>query len=727
MRLLAPLAVAVCVVGCAASPPPASPRASRATSAPTVPTPSPLVARRGDVTDDLHGTRVADPYRWLEDGASPEVAAWTAAQNAHTRATLDAWPGRAALRARLDELMSVGSVESPEPRPIGAGRHRYFFRRRTGQQNQPVLWVRDGLDGPERPLVDPNALSDAGAVSLDWWFPSNDGRLLAYGTSTHGDEESVLRVRDVATGRDLDDAIARVRHASLAWRPDGSGFWYTRFPARGSVPDGEEHYHRAVYFHRLGDPPAADALVFGEGRAMTDSPSVQVSPSGRWLLVTVWQGWTKSELHLRDLASPGAPFVPLTQGIAARFDATVSDDALHVRTDDGAPRFRLFTVDLRAPSRERWRERVPEGDDALAGFAVAGRDLVLRYLHEATARLVRLGPDGVAHDVALPFVGAAQTTTAHVHGREVFWDLASFASPPRVLRLDLATSAVTTFAEVPSPVDPAGFAVERRRARSRDGTLVPYFLVQRAGATRTGVAPTVLTGYGGFGIDVVPTFQRGALALLEQGGALAVANLRGGGERGEAWHRAGMLGEKQNVFDDAAAVAEDLIADRVTDRDHLAVLGRSNGGLLVGALVTQRPELFRAAVAGVPLLDMLRYQRFLIAKLWVAEYGSADDAAQFPWLHAYSPYHRVRAGTRYPAVLLSAATGDARVDPMHARKMAAALQAATSSDRPILLRVEGEAGHGVGKPLAKAIDEAADTWGFLFSQLGVTLGPGGSR
>ena len=677
----------------------------------------PVETRREDVFDELHGIRVADPYRWLEDGESPEVQRWVEDQNAHTRRVLDAVPGREAIRKRLEELLSIGVVGTPVVRKAKTG-DRYFHIRRDGAQNQPVLYVREGLRGQDRPLIDPNGLSQDGTVALDWWMPSLDGRYVAYGLSEGGDEESTLFVREVDTGKDLADRIPRTRYASVAWLPDGSGFYYTRYPEKGTVPEGEERYHRKVYFHRLGDDPKNDVLVFGEGRAMTDSPSVALSPDGRWLVVRVHQGWDKSEVYLKDLRKKDGDFVPVVTGVHAIFDPIVRNDALYIRTNENAPRYKLYKVDPKKPERAAWKEILPESEDVLDDVTVVDGEIIASYLRDVASRIVRHSLDGkVKAEVALPTLGASHGGSGRFDGEEVFFDFSSFAVPPTIYRLDLKTGETEVWDKVEADIDSNAYEVVRIRARSKDGTMIPAFVVHKKGLVKDGKAKTVLYGYGGFNISLLPSFQRANALLLEQGGVYVVANLRGGGEFGEAWHRDGMLEKKQNVFDDAIAVAEELVRQGYTSPEHLGVMGGSNGGLLVGALVTQRPDLFRAAVSSVPLLDMVRYHRFLIAKLWIPEYGSADDPEQFRWLYAYSPYHQVKEGTAYPAVLFTTAASDSRVDPLHARKMAAMMQWATSSDRPILLRVETKAGHGAGKPVAKLVDELTDVYSFLLSQL----------
>jgi prolyl oligopeptidase len=688
--------------------------------APAVPVPT----RRDDVVETLHGVAVVDPYRWLEDGTSAEVQAWSATQTNYTETRISHLPGFDKLAARLDTLLRIGTVEPPAVVVRPKGPPRYFYRRQGPNDDQPVLYVRDGQNGTDRPLIDPNRMSEDKTAALDWWTPSWDGKLLAYGISEGGDENSTLRVLDVGTGQNLGETevITRVRYASIAWLPDGRAFYYSRFPEKGTVPAGEERYHKRIYKHTIGKGPDADPLVFGDGRPMIDTPSVEISPNGRWLVTTVHQGWSRRELYLLDRnARPAAPWVPLAVPTNdAIYEAITLNDHLLVRTNDGAPTYRLYRVDPQRPSRANWREIIPATSDVLASVSEVGGEIFATYIVNARSVLKRFGLDGTPRgEIALPTLGTVHNTLGAWNGTEAFFDFTSFAVPAQVYRIDLKTGQTSLWAEVKAPIDPAEFEVTQERATSKDGTSIPMFISHRKGLARDGSAPTLLSGYGGFNISQMPSWSGARYALLERGGVTVVANLRGGGEYGEVWHKAGMLENKQNVFDDVIAAAEHLVKSKITSPDRLAISGGSNGGLLVGAAITQRPELFRAAVCSVPLLDMVRYHRFLIAKLWVPEYGSAEDPAQFKWLYAYSPYHRVVPGTRYPAVLFSTAEGDTRVDPLHARKMAARLQASTSSDRPVLLRIESRAGHGAGKPLSKRIDEAALIYSFLFWQLNI--------
>jgi prolyl oligopeptidase len=659
-----------------------------------------------------------DPFAWLEDGEAPAVQRWTEVQNARTQAYLQALPGRAPLADRFRALYGIGSLGVPVSRPHGPTR-RLFYTRRDGGQNQPVLYVRDGSD-PERALIDVNTDRADGTRAIDWWFPSDDGARVAYGISDNGSEESTLRVRDVASGHDLPDVIPRTRACSLAWTPDGGGFYYTRYPRPGEVPAGEEPYHRSVFHHRLGEEPARDAKLFGDGRDGTDWPNVDLSPDGRWLAIAVSQGWSKSELWLLDRAGGGTPAVPVAVGEHARFDVVeVRDDRLYVLTTSGAPRGRIVAIDPHNPQRAHWRDVVPAGEDVVHGAVYFQGGLAVASLHDAAARLRLFAADGAPRgEVPLPGFGTLTGLTGARDAAEVYFGFAGFFAPTTVFQV-APGQRPHVWRALPSPVDASAFEVERVMVTSRDGTRLPLFLAHRKGVPRDGSRPAVLYGYGGFAVDMLPTWTPSAIPFLERGGTYALAVLRGGGEYGEDWHRAGMLDKKQNVFDDFIAAATWLVDHGVTRPQRLAISGGSNGGLLVGAALTQRPDLFRAVVCKVPLLDMLRYHKFRIAALWIPEYGSPDDPQAARWLAAYSPYHHVRDGIAYPAVFLQTAVSDTRVDPMHARKMAARLQAANHGGGPILLEVQTQAGHGMGKPVDKVIAEAVDTWSFVFAQLGM--------
>ena len=688
--------------------------------------PSPYPPTKIDpVVEKMHGVEIVDPYRWLEDGASSAVKEWTEKQNAYTQSVLDKLPDRDKIHARLSALLDIGSLSTPEP-----AKGKYFYTKRGGKQNQPILYVRDGLQGKDRVLLDPNQLDKEGTTALDWWFPTRDGSLLAYGLSTNGSEQSTLHIRDVANGKDLPDVIERTRYCSLAWLPDGKGFYYTRYPAVGSVPKGEENYHHHVFFHALGADPANDRKVFGEGRAAEDMPGVALSPDGRWLVVTEAQGWAKSEVYFADLTAKDDAinplFKPLVEKVDAAFSVVPRNDCFYVQTNENSPRSRVLEVDPFHPApRGQWKEIIPEGKDVLENIAVVGDVIVGQYMEKASSRLRLFDRSGkLLQDVPLPTLGTLAGLGAEDDGDELLFGFQSFTRPQSVYRLDLkkpAEAKPELWGQVEADIDFAKYEVEQVSYSSKDGTPITMFLGHKKGLKLDGANPTLLYGYGGFNVSLTPSFGASRFLFLEKGGLLAIANLRGGGEYGEAWHQAGMLGKKQNVFDDFLGAAEWLIDHKYTNRNKLAIQGGSNGGLLMGAALTQRPDLFKAVVCQVPLLDMLRYHNFLIARLWIPEYGSADNAEQFKWLYAYSPYHHIKDGTAYPAVLIEAAESDGRVDPLHARKMAARLQAATSSDEPILLRLETKAGHGQGKPRAKVVEELTDVWSFLFSQLGMKM------
>ncbi|HLL71127.1 MAG TPA: prolyl oligopeptidase family serine peptidase [Pyrinomonadaceae bacterium] len=679
----------------------------------------PPETRAESLVETLHGVKVNDPYRWLEQGESQEVRAWTEAQNAHTRRALDPLPSRSQISQRLSQLLSIGTLSAPAPRG-----GRYFYTRRAGQQNQPVLYVREGARGQDRVLLDPNALSDDGTIALDWWYESHDGKRLAYGLSESGNEQSTLYVLDVDTGRNLKDKIPYTRAASLAWLPGGDGFYYTRFPAPGTVAKGEENYHRRVYLHRLGDDPLKDTEIFRREQQPTQWPSVGLSRDGRWLTVSVSRGTNKNDLYVRDLRDELGEFVAVAEGKDASYRARVVGNLMYILSTEDAAMGRIFAVAPANPRRANWRVVVPEAQNsAITSFTAIAEQIVVNYLERAASRVAVFTRDGRhLRDAKLPVLGTAGGASGEEDGGEAFFTFSSYGLPPAVYRYDAATGALGEWARVDAPtVDAKAIEVKQVFYQTKDGTNISMFVVHRKGLKYNGANPTLLYGYGGFNVSQTPAFNRGLNLWLERGGVYAVANIRGGGEYGVGWHKRGMLGLKQNVFDDFIAAASYLIEKKITSNNKLAIQGGSNGGLLVAAAMTQRPELFRAVVCAVPLTDMLRYQRFLIARLWIPEYGTAEDARHFQYLRAYSPYHRVAAGTKYPATLITTAESDSRVDPMHARKFAAALQAANSSTNPILLRVETKAGHGAGKPLTKQIAEATDVWSFLFWQLGMSV------
>jgi prolyl oligopeptidase len=700
--------------------------AASATNSATASVPKPPVAKVHVVEDNLHGVKIDDPYRWLEDGTTAETKQFVTDEMAYSRAVLDPLPGREKTHARLAELLTIGTITTPQ-----IGGDYYFYMRREGTQNQPILYVRKGVNGKDSVLVDVNKLAADGTVALDWWRQSHDGKYVAYGTSPSGSEMSTLQVIETATGKLLPEAIERTRAASIAWMPDNSGFFYTRYPKKGEVPDGQEMYNRHVFYHRLGADQAKDEPIFGQGRDAQDWPNVELSEDGRWLAISVEQGWAKSEVFLKDLKADTSP-VPVVTGKDFLYSAIPFKGTLYILTNEDAPRFRVFAVAANNPGRENWKEIVPQSDAVIKHISIVGGKLAIVREQNATSTLRLTQLDGkLIVNLPTPTLGSIQGIGGEWDSNELFFGFQSYTVPPMVLHINLGTfehhkggsfTEGSVWGEVSAPtIRPGDYEVKQVWYTSKDGTKVPMFVVAKKGIVLNGANPALLTGYGGFNVSSTPAFSRGVYLWLEHGGIFAVANLRGGSEFGEDWHRAGMLGKKQNVFDDFIAAAEYLIAQKYTSKDHLAIQGGSNGGLLMGAALTQRPDLFRAVVCQVPLLDMLRYQKFQIAKLWIPEYGSADDPEQFKWLYAYSPYHHVKDGTLYPSVLFMTADTDTRVDPMHAKKMAARMQAvaANGPDRPILLRIESKAGHGAGKPVSKLVEESTDVWSYLFWQLGM--------
>ena len=675
--------------------------------------------RADDVVEVLHGVTVHDPYRWLEDGESSAVRGWATAQGAHTRRVLAALPRREAIASRLAQALDGGALGGTHPR----GSRRFFLRRGAGM-DQLALFVQDGTSAAPhaatavqdvregraaRVLVDPGRLSADGATALDWWHPTKDGELICFGLSEAGSEESTLHLLRVADGAWLPDRITRCRMAAIAFEPGNQAFLYTRYPEPGTVPAGEERYHRHVWRHVVGTEAAEDVRLFGEGREATDFPSLlSISDDGGWTVLTVSQGWERSAVFLRR---GQGPFEPIFEGPASRLGAWFAGDRLLGLTNHEAPLGRLVEIDPGRPAPADWCDVVPESEHLLLGAAVTSRSLLVHHLVDASSRVTECTPQGdTIRTLPIPALSTVSAIGAQPGAEEAYLNLEGFTRPAATMTPE---GEVVRALEPPAGFDAGRYPVRQVWFSSRDGTLVPMFLIGRP----EGEGPTVLTGYGGFTVSLTPTWTPTAVPFLESGGLLAIANLRGGSEFGEAWHRAGSRERKQNVFDDFIAAAEWLCAQGLTTPHHLGIMGGSNGGLLVGAALTQRPDLFGAVVCRVPLLDMVRYERFKIARLWADEYGSAGDPDQFGWLYRYSPYHHVRDGERYPPVLLTTGEEDTRVDPLHARKMAARLQAA-APEATVLLRVEPRAGHGQGKPVAKILPEETDVWAFLLWALG---------
>jgi len=671
-------------------------------------------SRRTDQVDVLHGVSVADPYRWLEDAASDEVKKWTQEQDAFARARLSRLPEREAIVARLKELFYIESVGVPHR----LGGRLFFPRRDAGKEKFTVYW-REGKTGKDNVLLDPNTWSSDGSVSLGVWAPSYDGKRVAYAVKSNNSDEATLHVMEVATGKVSDvDVIEGAKYASPSWTPSGNGFYYTRLPPVGSVPVADRPGYADVRFHPLGADPKNDPLVHEKTGDPRTFVSAVLSKDGRWLVATIEHGWTSTDIAFQDMHAKKPEWKTLVAGTDARYDVTVDRGHFFVWTNEGAPKYRVFRVDPAHPERDAWKEIVPARSDAtLEGMGVVGHHLSLSYLKDVVSHVEVHDEDGkLVREIALPTLGSASGLTGEADDDVAYYAFQSFTYPVEIFETSVATGKTSTFHALKIPVDPSKFTVEQLFTTSKDSTRVPFFVVHAKDLHKDGGTPTILYGYGGFQSAQTPVFSSSIYPWLEHGGIWVTANLRGGSEYGEDWHRHGMKHEKQNVFDDYVAVAEELVKEGFTSPGKLAALGGSNGGLLVGAAITQRPDLFRVALCGVPLLDMLRYQDFGSGKTWIAEYGSADDPGDFAALYAYSPYHHVTKGTKYPSTLILSADSDDRVDPMHARKFAAELQWG-SAGGPVLLRVERHSGHGGADLVRAAVEKLADEYAFALDEM----------
>ncbi|MCP3103819.1 prolyl oligopeptidase family serine peptidase [Myxococcus sp. K15C18031901] len=673
------------------------------------------VTRADAVVDSVHGVPVADAYRWLEDEKAPEVQAWMRAQDTLARQTLAQVPVRDALVRRFNALFYVDAISTPMRRG-----DRYFYIRTHKDKEKSVLYWRDGENGPEKVLLDPNTWSADGSVSMGTWAPSWDGRKLAFAQRPNAADEAVLHVVDVDTGVWSEvDVIEGGKYASPKWTPDGKGFYYEWLPTDSSIPVDERPGHTTLRYHALGQSPAKDVVI----HPRTGDPSTflagDLSRDGRYLFVVISRGWSENDIYWKRVGEKD--FRLLVKGEGATYSLHAWKDVFYVTTDEGAPKGRIFAVDPRHPERAAWKELVPEDTTAsLQSLSVVGGHLALEYMKDATTEVRVTTLDGrPVRTVALPGVGAASNLYGLEDRDEAYFIFTSFTTPRLVFKTSVATGASSLWAKVELPMDPSAYTVDQVFYPSKDGTRVPMFLVYRKGLARDGNAPTLLYGYGGFNVNMQPAFRASILPWLDAGGVYAVANLRGGGEYGKEWHEAGRLGRKQNVFDDFHAAAEYLVREKYTQPRRLAIHGGSNGGLLVGAAMTQRPELYGAVVCAVPLLDMVRYHLFGSGRTWIPEYGSAEKPEDFQTLYAYSPYHHVRPDVRYPALLMMSADHDDRVDPMHARKFVAAVQNVVGNQAPALLRIEMNAGHSGADQVVRSIESSADLYAFLFQVLEV--------
>jgi prolyl oligopeptidase len=676
-------------------------------------------SKRIEHADVYHGVTVADPYRWLEEVESDETKHWVNAQNALAQPYLESIPARERIKARMTELWNFERYSLPVKRG-----GRYFYLRNDGLQDQSALYVADSLDATPRALLDPNSLSKDATVALSEFVPSPDGRLLAYSLSDGGTDWRTWHFKDVATGQDLPEVLRHIKFASVAWTKDSKSVYYARFPLKADG-SGDDSKQREVYRHVLGTSVENDSVVYKVDDHPTRQPSVYVSDDGRFLIVSLYDGSQKTGLYYQRLGAQGEPVGKLERLIdtfdADYFFVGALDERFYVYTTLKAPNGRLVAIDLKARAVERWRDVIPEGRVALNDVNLVGGKIITSYLEDAHSVVHVSSLDGKRlYDVKLPGLGEASGFGGKIDDPETFFSYTDFLTPSSISRLDVSTGEVSVFRAPKVSFDASAYVTEQVFYTSKDGTRVPMFITRKRDLAKDGQAPTMLYGYGGFNVPMQPGFSTPVAVWLEMGGVYAVANLRGGSEYGEAWHSAGTKLQKQNVFDDFIAAAEYLINEKYTSSAKLAIRGRSNGGLLVGAVITQRPDLFGAALPGVGVLDMLRYHTpSANARQWSTDYGLSEDPEEFKALYAYSPVHRVKDGTCYPPTLITTADRDDRVVPWHSYKFAAALQHGQGCANPILLRVETRAGHGAGKPVWMQIDDFADQWAFLVKSLGM--------
>jgi prolyl oligopeptidase len=679
--------------------------ATHTQAAPTMP-----VAKVEVVRDTLNGVVVEDPYRWLENNDAPDTRAWIDAENAYTEQVIAPVPGQDRIHARLEQLLKTDSQGVPFERG-----GRYFFGRRLASQELSILYMRQGLNGKDEVLVDPHPLSADKSTSVGFSDVSMDGRLMAYLTRLGGQDEISVTFMDLDTRKELPDHLPRARYFGLAISGDDKGVYYCRYSAEGP----------RVYYHAFGTDVAQDKYLFGEGYGKEKIIGIGLSEERRWLQIAVNYGSStdRSEIYVKNVATDG-PIVPVVNDLVAYFSGDIVGDTMIMQTNWNASNNRIFSVDLNHPERANWKEIVPAGDAVIDQFSLVGGKLYVNYLKNVLTSVQAYDLSGKAlGSIQFPSIGTVGKINGNWAGHEAFFTFVSFHIPNTIYRLDTATGKQAAWWRSPVPIKRDQFEVKQVWYPSKDGTKIPMFLVLKKGMKLDGSAPTLLTGYGGFSVSETPGFSTRAVLWVESGGVYALPNLRGGGEFGEAWHQAGMLEKKQNVFDDFIAAAEWLIQNKYTRPEKLCISGGSNGGLLVGACMTQRPELYGAVVCSVPLLDMLRYQNFLVARFWVPEYGSAENADQYAFISKYSPYQNVKKGTKYPAVLFVSGDGDTRVAPLHARKMCALVQASTGSDKPVLLHYDTKAGHSGGKSVSKTVDDLTQEMAFMGWQTGLTLAP----
>ncbi len=678
-------------------------------------------AKKVDQIDDYHGVKVADPYRWLENPDSADSRAWIEAQNKLTFGFLNEIPERGKIKDRLTKLWNYEKY-SPPFKEGG----RYFYFKNDGLQNQNVLYTLKSLGGEPSVLLDPNKLSADGTVALSGYAVSEDGKYLAYGLSTSGSDWQEWKVREIETGADLSDSIKWVKFSGASWTTDGKGFFYSRYDEPNEKTKLEDaNYFQKLFYHRLGSPQSEDILVYERKDQKEWGFSGQVTEDGRYLIVSVWQGTDpRNRVFFKDLQSPNTKVVELIPELEAAYNIIGNDGPVFwFRTDLNAPRGKIIAIDTRNPDRANWKELVAQAPETLEGVSMVGDHFIASYLKDARAQIKLFDLNGkFVREVELPAIGTAVGFSGKRKDTETFYAFTSFTAPTSIYRYDVKAGKSEVYRKPNVAFDPTQYETKQVFYNSKDGTRVPMFITSKKGLKLDGSNPTLLYGYGGFNVSLTPTFSISNLVWMEMGGVYAQPNLRGGAEYGEEWHLAGTKSKKQNVFDDFIAAAEWLVANKYTSTPKLAISGGSNGGLLVGACITQRPDLFGAALPAVGVMDMLRFHKFTIGWAWTSDYGSSENADDFKALYAYSPLHNIKSGVKYPPTLITTADHDDRVVPAHSFKFAATLQAAQSGDAPTMIRIETKAGHGAGKPTSKIIEEISDSWGFLVRVLGVKAG-----
>lgn len=676
-----------------------------------IPVSYPLTLKNDSIADDYHGTVVKDPFRWLENDTASEVKAWVESQNKVTFGYLNQIPFRSKIKDRLTEIFNYPRYSSP----FRVGEY-YFFSKNDGLQNQAVVYYQKGLEGSPEVFLDPNTMSQDGTAAVSLLGASKDGKYMAYSTNMAGSDWQVINVMEIASRTKMQDELKWVKFSGAAWKNDG--FYYSRYdePAKGKELSGKNEFHK-VYYHKLGTPQSADKLIYSDSKFPLRYYGAETTEDERFLIISVSQGTDGTELYCQDLSKGQKDFTMIFKG----FDDNAGvinnvGDKLMVQTDRNAPNQKIVLVDPAKPLEADWTTLIPEQADLLQGAGTAGGRLFVSFLKDVTTKTFQYSLDGKKEkEITFPTLGTASGFGGKVDDKVIFYSFTSFVYPPTIYKYDIASGKSELFRSSEVKFTPADFETKQVFYTSKDGTKVPMFIVHKKGLKLDGNNPTLLYGYGGFNISLTPSFSASRLILLENGGIYAVANLRGGGEYGEKWHEAGKLEKKQNVFDDCIAAAEYLINEKYTSPSKLALEGRSNGGLLVGAVINQRPELFKVAFPGVGVMDMLRFHKFTVGWGWVVEYGSSDTTAQFPNLLKYSPLHNIKTDVEYPAVMVTTADHDDRVVPAHSFKYIAQLQDSRKNNKnPLLIRIDVKAGHGAGKPISKTIEEQADLWSFMF-------------